>query len=516
MDEDAGTTRVGAAVRSARLYRGLSLEVVAGLAGHSKSWLSKVERGLLPLERRSDIAALADALQVSPADLTGRPFLGDKRPERVADTAVVQVRKALQDLPDPEQADEPDRLVAEAEAMQPLRLSLDLAGLGQVLPGLLARLRATLAAVRRAEDRARLLRAYFWTAHAAMGRTKNLGYLDLAWIAADHTRVAAEGLDDPVWLAAAEFTRAHALIPTGAVSAASRYASAGADAASVAAGPDAAGVHGALQLVGAYAVAIAGRTEEAADRVAAAERLAAGDAGRVFTRGFSFGAPNVALHRMQVAVESGQPQQVLTAASQMPDEALPTPERRASHVLGGPGPGARDDAPRRGGASDAAPGGGDRTCAGSAAPDSARGAGGHTGPAAAGHRRPGVAGPAVPDGPTALTDPRVSTETQQRRGFPAATVRPARSVAVGPGVGPLRRLGWQPPDALPGDRPPMPRGRRGKPGCRAGTPHLNRPSAPGAQRVPTSAAVRERPGQPTYRRPGRRQPARRRLGSSRR
>src|SRR5262249_46077106 len=41
------------------------LDVVAGLAGHSKSWLSKVERGLLPLERRSDLAALADALQVS-------------------------------------------------------------------------------------------------------------------------------------------------------------------------------------------------------------------------------------------------------------------------------------------------------------------------------------------------------------------------------------------------------------------------------------------------------------------
>jgi hypothetical protein len=39
----------------------------------------------------------------------------------------------------------------------------------------------------------------------------------------------------------------------------------------------------------------------------------------------------VALHRMQVAVESGQPQQVLAAARQMPDEALPTPERRATY-----------------------------------------------------------------------------------------------------------------------------------------------------------------------------------------
>jgi hypothetical protein len=56
IDETTGTTRVGRAVRSARLDRRLSLDVVAGLAGHSKSSLSKVERGLLPLERRSDIA----------------------------------------------------------------------------------------------------------------------------------------------------------------------------------------------------------------------------------------------------------------------------------------------------------------------------------------------------------------------------------------------------------------------------------------------------------------------------
>ena len=58
--DDRGS--VGAAVRSARLRRGMSLAVVAELAGHSKSWLSKVERGLLPLERRRDLAALAAAL----------------------------------------------------------------------------------------------------------------------------------------------------------------------------------------------------------------------------------------------------------------------------------------------------------------------------------------------------------------------------------------------------------------------------------------------------------------------
>ncbi|MBI3688296.1 MAG: helix-turn-helix transcriptional regulator [Actinobacteria bacterium] len=77
---------MGAAARSARLSRGLSLEVVAGLAGHSKSWLSKVERGLLPLvqparhrcprRRRADLAHRPDQHGVGGA-AGGRP--GERR-----------------------------------------------------------------------------------------------------------------------------------------------------------------------------------------------------------------------------------------------------------------------------------------------------------------------------------------------------------------------------------------------------------------------------------------------------
>jgi len=144
------------------------------------------------------------------------PYVPDNGPAREADAAIVRVRQAIQDLPDSAAADEPDRLVADAESLTTLRLSLDLAGLGAVLPGLLTRLRATLPTVRRAEDKTRLLRAYFWTAQSAQSLTRNLGYLDLTWVAAQQVRHAAEQLNDPVWLSAAEFARAHALIPAGA------------------------------------------------------------------------------------------------------------------------------------------------------------------------------------------------------------------------------------------------------------------------------------------------------------
>src|SRR6266702_5588470 len=65
--------RIGGNVRAARRSRGMSLETLAGLTGRSKGWLSKVENGHARLERRQDIAAIAEALEVSADSLVGAP-----------------------------------------------------------------------------------------------------------------------------------------------------------------------------------------------------------------------------------------------------------------------------------------------------------------------------------------------------------------------------------------------------------------------------------------------------------
>jgi transcriptional regulator with XRE-family HTH domain len=70
---DEGEPRIGLNVRAARRSRGMSLEALAGLVGRSKGWLSKIENGHSRLERRQDIAALADALEVSADSLVGEP-----------------------------------------------------------------------------------------------------------------------------------------------------------------------------------------------------------------------------------------------------------------------------------------------------------------------------------------------------------------------------------------------------------------------------------------------------------
>ncbi|MFD2419546.1 helix-turn-helix domain-containing protein [Amycolatopsis pigmentata] len=48
-----------------------SLSVIAGLAGISPSYLSRLESGDRALDRRSLIVSLANALEVAPSEITG-------------------------------------------------------------------------------------------------------------------------------------------------------------------------------------------------------------------------------------------------------------------------------------------------------------------------------------------------------------------------------------------------------------------------------------------------------------
>lgn len=315
---------IGATVRSLRLRRGLSLEVLAGLVGRDKSWLSRVERGLRPLERRKDIAALADALQVSVVDLTGQPYVVPGKPEDDATTAIPALRRALQDLPNPAARAEIDQLDAQASVARQMHDVLDHCGLGRVLPGLLVGLQSTIPAVANAEERRRLQRLLFWAAFDTHSLCRNLGYLDLSWIAAERAYGTAADLGDPAWLAAVEYIRAHALVPSGASTAALGYASAGADAASTLDGLDARGVHGSLLLVGAYSAALTGAFDEAEERLRAAEEVAVTEVGRTFADRFFLRPVNVELHRMAVAVEAGQPDQVIATAQRVIPDSLAT------------------------------------------------------------------------------------------------------------------------------------------------------------------------------------------------
>lgn len=55
---------IGERVARARIARGITQETLAGLVGRSPGWVSKIERGVLPLDRKSVVLKLAEVLDV--------------------------------------------------------------------------------------------------------------------------------------------------------------------------------------------------------------------------------------------------------------------------------------------------------------------------------------------------------------------------------------------------------------------------------------------------------------------
>ncbi|MGH3814178.1 MAG: helix-turn-helix domain-containing protein, partial [Pseudonocardiaceae bacterium] len=92
MDAEEART-IGARLRQIRDSRQKALRVIAGLAGISKSRLSQLERGERALDSRSEIVALANALQIAPSELTSLPVPGPG--DGGTDAAVEAVRQAL-------------------------------------------------------------------------------------------------------------------------------------------------------------------------------------------------------------------------------------------------------------------------------------------------------------------------------------------------------------------------------------------------------------------------------------
>lgn len=208
---DEGEPRIGLNVRAARRSRGMSLEALAGLTGRSKSWLSKIENGHSRLERRQDIAAIAEALEVSADSLVGEPTPEIQRHGGAYNFR--SLRSALLDTTIEEPREMPARpvgVLAELTADQDAALRrADYTTLTHQLPGLLGELQMH-AVTAHGQERDTALRLLIQASASAMIMLRHFGLADLAWVSADRGRRAAVLLDDPVWQAAAAFECAHA------------------------------------------------------------------------------------------------------------------------------------------------------------------------------------------------------------------------------------------------------------------------------------------------------------------
>src|SRR5690242_4174260 len=90
------TMTIGERVAFYRRRRGLAQVVLAGLVGRTEDWLSKVENNRIELDRLSVIRSLAEALDITIADLVAEPTLLDWTTDSGVRT-VPALRAALQD-----------------------------------------------------------------------------------------------------------------------------------------------------------------------------------------------------------------------------------------------------------------------------------------------------------------------------------------------------------------------------------------------------------------------------------
>lgn len=322
---------IGSNVRAARRSRGMSLETLAGLTGRSKGWLSKIENGHARLERRQDIAAIAEALQVSADTLLGEPAPGIRPGTALYD--IVPLQRALLDAAPDDPPDIPARPVdvlrqEVARADAALRAA-DHATVIQILGATIGEL-CVHAAASDGPDRQAALRilvgAYGSDGTCAL---RQIGETNLAWIAGERARQAADLLGDPIWKAAAAFGRAHArsstnkpkglmITPTLADEAEPHI---GDD-------PFAHQAYGMLRLSAALACAVRSDHRGAAEQAAEAAALAQRD-GEHAGAWELFGPANVGVWRTSLAVEAGEAAAALTYADQVEPRALASHNRRA-------------------------------------------------------------------------------------------------------------------------------------------------------------------------------------------
>lgn len=332
-------TEIGERVRMIRKRRGLSLDVVAGLAGISKPYLSQLETGARRFERRSLLENLANALGCSVVDLTGQPYPPAGRAEAEALAAVPGIRLALneygpEDLPDitprplPELLVWTDRVSAHRDQARYSAAGRDL---GTLLVELLAHVRAG-----NSDDGRRALAALVESWAVAGAVTRNLGYVDLAASAARRSYDMAVLLDDPALLGFARWFWSYSLIRLAAHRRAAALLTQALDELGPAVHLDgsdtaAAEMVGLVHLTAAQTAAREQRGEEAHSHLDEAADIAARIGERNWLRRH-FGPTNIAAWRLSIGIELGEGARSYAAAMAAPinADALGSKERTAA------------------------------------------------------------------------------------------------------------------------------------------------------------------------------------------
>jgi transcriptional regulator with XRE-family HTH domain len=314
-----------------------SQAVIAGLAGMTEDYLSKVERGL-KTPTIATLHRLAVALGVSVPVLLGEPSVSDRS---VVHPVASRIQAALMSYGTAARTEllslpalrgrldsawsawqgAPHRFT-EVSAVLP-ELVVDVQHAARVLRSDEAQVRET---ARLSADLYFLLRTF----------AKRIGRPDLALLVADRAMTAAHDADDPVRLAAAQWNLAHILIAQGEPEGALEVARIGAEQVAPALESGAreqAAMYGALWLTAAIATMRLGEPWTARDILREKAWPAARIAGEGNVMWTVFGPSNVDLHAMSIEMETGEVAEALRIADRIDIAASPSLERRTTFAL---------------------------------------------------------------------------------------------------------------------------------------------------------------------------------------
>ncbi|HEX5493076.1 MAG TPA: helix-turn-helix transcriptional regulator [Mycobacteriales bacterium] len=322
---------LGRRIRELRRIRHLSLDAAAGLAGMSRSMLSYIERGERALERRSHVQGLAYALRISPDELLGQPYplTGDDRASAQAHIEGIRSALMVTGIGHVEDANPVERPVGELVAnagrartalCRDADYSAAAAGLADILVGLHVH-----TAGPAGRDQERALRALVLACCTACAIAKELGYSDLAWVAAERARHAAQAIDDPVLDGLASTYVCYAL-QTHVTKLSLSLRAIGRIEPHVGSDPLAMQVYGQLQLRAAHDSAVTGRP--AADYLAEAYRVGERTGERT-DYGIYFGPTNIGIWDTAIAIEQGEGGRAARIAEQVNITAMPSRQRQA-------------------------------------------------------------------------------------------------------------------------------------------------------------------------------------------
>lgn len=329
---------LGQRVAELRRRRGLSQKDLAVEVSRSESWVSQVERDVLPVERVSVLQTLAEALGASVRELRPDPVIAqddDAAPDELAGLRLAMTgHPALHTLlgaASSERRDITELRTAVDEAWR-LTHGSQFTALAAHLAPLLIELEGTIRTTRgrRRADVAQLLTRAYQAASAAFARQEEA---DASWLAADRATRWAEDAGDPLAVIASGFRMGHAFLTLRRLDQAEHVATKAISALTPAVNsqscpPETLSVYGAMHLLLAVVNAREGDRTKTRQAIANARQVAA----RIDTDrndyNTEFGPTNVELHAVATAVDLGDAGEALDLAKNIDAGGL-SPERQS-------------------------------------------------------------------------------------------------------------------------------------------------------------------------------------------